>query len=65
MSEAGPLLASIRKRCKSGLWAQGGTLARAAAVAGPHHAKQIASRIALVLQHNIAADRGAELTNAS
>lgn len=30
-----------------------------------NHAKQSASRIALVLQHHIAADRGAELTNAS
>ncbi len=30
-----------------------------------NHAKQIASRIALVLQHKIAADHGAELTNAS
>jgi hemoglobin len=29
------------------------------------HAKQSASRIALVLQHHIAADHGAELTNAS
>jgi hemoglobin len=30
-----------------------------------NHAKQSASRIALVLQHNIAADRSAALTNAS
>ena len=30
-----------------------------------NHAKQSASRIALVLQHNIAADHSAELTNAS
>jgi hemoglobin len=29
------------------------------------HAKQSASRIAVALQHNIAADHGAELTNAS
>jgi hemoglobin len=29
------------------------------------HAKQSASRIALALQHNIAADHSAELTNAS
>jgi superfamily II DNA or RNA helicase len=46
MSDAAPLLATIRKRCKSGLWSQGVTLARAGAVAiESRNAEEIVLRV--------------------